>query len=67
MYRKSFKLNPRYYSPYQVIERIGAVAYKIKLPEGSAVQCSASCVPCIAIKKEGGRGGHSFSSPVDRR
>jgi len=37
MYRKNYKLNPRYYGPYQVIERFGAVAYKLKLPEGSAV------------------------------
>ena len=37
MYKKHYKLNPRYYSPYQVLERIGAIAYKLQLPLGSAV------------------------------
>jgi hypothetical protein len=37
MYRKNFKLNPRYYGPYKVMEQIGVVAYKLKLPEGGTV------------------------------
>lgn len=31
------KLNPRYYGPYEAQQKIGAVAYKLKLPEDSKV------------------------------
>jgi len=37
MFRKNFKLNPRYSGPYQVMEKIVALAYKIKLPRGSTI------------------------------
>ncbi|GAU25040.1 hypothetical protein TSUD_155140 [Trifolium subterraneum] len=35
--RINAKLAAKYYGPYPIIERIGAVAYKLKLPEGSRV------------------------------
>ncbi|CAJ2679642.1 unnamed protein product [Trifolium pratense] len=35
--RISAKLSARYYGPYPIIERVGAVAYKLKLPTGSKV------------------------------
>lgn len=35
--RINAKLEARYYGPFQIVERIGAVAYKLRLPEGSRV------------------------------
>ncbi|XP_058755088.1 uncharacterized protein LOC131628242 [Vicia villosa] len=35
--RLNKKLSPRYYGPYETIQKIGAVAYKLKLPEDTRV------------------------------
>ena len=35
--RASMKLSPRFYGPYQITERIGAVAYRLKLPEDAKI------------------------------
>ncbi|KAI5387964.1 hypothetical protein KIW84_073887 [Lathyrus oleraceus] len=35
--RLNQKLSPRFYGPYEVIQKIGAVAYKLKLPEDTRV------------------------------
>ncbi|MCI33338.1 hypothetical protein A2U01_0054555, partial [Trifolium medium] len=35
--RVNQKLSPRYYGPYEVIKRIGKVAYELKLPDDTRV------------------------------
>ena len=35
--RVNQKLSPRYYGPYDIVEKIGPVAYKLKLPADSRV------------------------------
>lgn len=34
---RSFKLAPCYYGPYQIVNKVGAVAYKLALPSGSQI------------------------------
>uniref|UniRef100_A0A0A9A6G6 Tf2-1-like SH3-like domain-containing protein n=1 Tax=Arundo donax TaxID=35708 RepID=A0A0A9A6G6_ARUDO len=36
-HRSSQKLSFRYFGPYQILQRIGALAYCLKLPEGSRI------------------------------
>lgn len=35
--RKSEKLSPRFYGPYEIVARVGPVAYTLKLPEGARI------------------------------
>jgi Integrase zinc binding domain/Chromo (CHRromatin Organisation MOdifier) domain len=35
--RQNHKLNPRFYGPFEIEERIGSVAYRLRLPIGSAI------------------------------
>nr|KYP42818.1 hypothetical protein KK1_035754 [Cajanus cajan] len=35
--RRNEKLGPRYYGPFQVLAKVGVVAYKLQLPESSRI------------------------------
>ena len=35
--KKDYKLSPKYYGPYKVLQSIGTMAYKLKLPASSRV------------------------------
>ncbi|CAM8963646.1 unnamed protein product [Rhodiola kirilowii] len=35
--RISHKLSPRFYGPFRITDRVGAVAYKLELPSGAAI------------------------------
>ncbi|GAV82605.1 Chromo domain-containing protein, partial [Cephalotus follicularis] len=47
--QKNLKLSPRYYEPFQIIEKIGMVAHKLQLPSESKIH-PVSHVSCLKKK-----------------
>jgi len=43
------KLVKRYYGPYQIIERVGVIAYKLALPSHSKIHLVFHCVLLMVL------------------
>jgi hypothetical protein len=51
---RNLKLAPRFFGPYQIIQNIGSVAYKLDLPKNT------SRISCFILKEKIGATGLTF-------
>ena len=60
--RKNMKLSTKYYGPYQIEQKVGSVAYKLKLPDG----CSVHPVFHVSLLKKSINGSQIHLTPPPR-
>ena len=58
--RKNLKLSTKYYGPYQIEQKVGFVAYKLKLPDG----CSVHPVFHVSLLKKSTNGSQIHPTPT---
>jgi hypothetical protein len=44
MLRRSIKMNPRYYGPYKILQKVGVMAYKLLLLAKARIHYVISCI-----------------------
>ena len=47
--RRSIKMNPRYYGPYKILQKMGVMAYKLLLLAKARIHYVFSCIPIEEI------------------
>lgn len=45
------KLSPKYYGPFEIVARVGKVAYRLKLPGGSCNTPGLPCLPAQVVQR----------------